>query len=246
MTRGLPLVARLLTWLEHLALRPGRIQRFMLATHRAALAELLPRLSAFRGGPPQHIAVVGGGLFPRTALLLAELVPGCRLVLIDADAGHLRLARERLLASGLPLSGRVRFEHGFFDPADPERYRGFDLVVVPLAFVGSRAALCARGGPALLVHDWIWRRRGAASAVISPLLLKRLNLLVGGAPDGETYGRSLANGPSAIERAAAELLPVASPAAQPELLAPGDALAAGVGGAGRDPRLDPHEPARPA
>lgn len=246
MKRGVPLVARLLTWLELLALRPGRIQRFMLATHRAALAALLPRLGALRGGPPQDIAVVGGGLFPRSALLLAELLPGCRLTLIDADAEHLRLARECLLARGLPLTGRVRFEHGFFDPADPERYRGFDLVVVPLAFVGSRAALGARGGAALLLHDWIWRRRGTASAVISPLLLKRLNLLVGGASDGETYGRSLSDGPSAIERAAAQLLPLAPPAAQPELLAPGDALTAGLGGAGRDPRLDPPRPARPA
>ena len=50
-----------------------------------------------------------------------------------------------------------------------------DLIVVPLAYVGDREALYRGEGPPLLVHDWIWRRRGA-SVVISPLLLKRLNL----------------------------------------------------------------------
>ena len=29
----------------------------------------------------------------------------------------------------------------------------------------------------VLIHDWIWRRRGDASAIVSPLLLKRVNLV---------------------------------------------------------------------
>jgi hypothetical protein len=31
--------------------------------------------------------------------------------------------------------------------------------------------------PLVVVHDWIWRRRGAASAIVSVLLAKRLNLV---------------------------------------------------------------------
>lgn len=202
MSRG---VARWIGWLlarlEELALRPGPIQRFMLATHRRALRRLLP-LVATASGPPRRVAIVGGGLFPRTALLLAELLPGCELTLIDADAEHLRTA-QRCLGARRGL-GQVRFVHAFFQLAEWPRYRGFDLVVVPLAYVGSRAELYAlrsggpAGAPALLVHDWIWRRRGVASTVISPLLLKRLNLIraapgprlndgvTGGVTDGAT------------------------------------------------------------
>jgi hypothetical protein len=169
--------AFLLARLEELALRPGPIQRFMLASHRRALAELLPVVSAARGRP-RRIAIVGGGLFPRSALLLAELMPGCELVLIDADAGHLRTAAA-CLRQRAPLPARLELQHGFFEPAEWPRYAGFDLVVVPLAFVGSRGALYALSdGPALLVHDWLWRRGGTASTVISLLLLKRLNLVL--------------------------------------------------------------------
>lgn len=178
-----PFLPSLLGRLEELALRPGPIQRFMLASHRRALAELLPLVAAARG-QPRRIAIVGGGLFPRSALLLAELVPGCELVLIDADAGHLRTAAA-CLSQRAPLPARLELRHGFFTPAEWSRYAGFDLVVVPLAFVGPRRALyqagCARAGgagPALLVHDWLWRPGGDASTVISHLLLKRLNLVL--------------------------------------------------------------------
>jgi hypothetical protein len=54
----------------------------------------------------------------------------------------------------------------------------FDLLVIPLAFDGDRRALYERPpASAMLVHDWIWRRRGS-SAVVSRLLLKRLNLVM--------------------------------------------------------------------
>ncbi|MFO0577155.1 MAG: hypothetical protein U1A78_24380 [Polyangia bacterium] len=243
----------LLARLERLALRPGRIQRFMLASHRRALAELLPLLTAARGRP-RRIAIVGGGLFPRSALLLAELVPGCELVLIDADAGHLRTAAACLEAHA-PLPARLELRHGFFTPADFSRYADFDLVVVPLAFVGSSRILYARAGgagPALLVHDWLWRPGGDASTVISPLLLKRLNLLLPPAARPDVPGAAAqapegsGHEPFDLGRAAAQLLPAAAPAAQPGLRAAGDALAPALAGAGRDPDLDAPRRPRPA
>jgi hypothetical protein len=49
---------------------------------------------------------------------------------------------------------------------------------VPLALHGDRAKVYANPpGRRCLVHDWIWNRRGVASAVVSPLLLKRVNLV---------------------------------------------------------------------
>jgi hypothetical protein len=49
--------------------------------------------------------------------------------------------------------------------------------VIPLAFDGDRDAIYRhRPAAAVVVHDWIWRRRGT-SRVVSVALLKRLNLV---------------------------------------------------------------------
>jgi len=149
--------------LERRAARSGRLRRFLVRSHERAFRALLARL----GAPPRRVAIVGGGLFPRTALVLRRLLPGARLTVIDRSAAHLEEARPW-------LDGAVEWVHGAFDP---ERHAGFDLVVVPLAYRGDREALYRRPpAPALIVHDWLWRRRGAG-AVVSGLLLKRLNLV---------------------------------------------------------------------
>ena len=145
-----------------LVLRSPRLQRFLLDRHERAFAALLPRLPAAR-----RVAIVGGGLWPRTVLVLRRLLPAARLVVIDRSAENLATARPLLPAD-------VEVINDFYDPV---RMKDFDLVVIPLAFVGDREALYRDPpAPALLVHDWIWRRRGAG-AVVSWLLLKRLNLV---------------------------------------------------------------------
>ena len=68
----------------------------------------------------------------------------------------------------------MEFVNKRFDPA--ERC-DFDLLIIPLAFVGDRRVIYQQPpAPAVLVHDWIWRPRGT-SVVVSWLLLKRLNLV---------------------------------------------------------------------
>jgi hypothetical protein len=82
-------------------------------------------------------------------------------------------ARAHLAAREL-ASDDVEFRVDAFDPV---RHSGFDLVVIPLAYVGNASALerLSERTP-VLRHDWIWRRRRGASAVVSWLLLKRMNL----------------------------------------------------------------------
>lgn len=166
--------------LERLVLRSATLQRFVLDRHERALRRLLKCVPE-----PQRVAIVGGALFPRTALLLGKLLPRANLVVIDADAEHIRLARP------LAPSRNVEFTCDWYDSTLHSR---FDLVVIPLAFVGDRADLY-RQPPArsVMIHDWIWRRRGT-SVVVSALLLKRLNLVTchenteftGGAPAGQS------------------------------------------------------------
>ena len=150
--------------LERLVLRSRYLQRLVLGSHRRALAALLPYL------PPIHrVAIVGGGLFPRTALILRELVPDARLVIIDADRENLETARARIGES-------ADFVHRRYRPS--EESADFDLVVIPLSFDGARATLYEHPpAKAVLIHDWIWRRRGT-SRIVSIGLLKRVNLVL--------------------------------------------------------------------
>jgi hypothetical protein len=152
-----------LEMLERLVLRSPSLQRFVLESHRRALARLVSRLPRI-----DRVAIVGGGLFPRTALILRDLLPGARLVVIDADEDNLETARSL-------IGGAAEFVHRRYEA--PEDAPGFDLIVIPLSLDEGRGAIYAHPpAKAVLVHDWLWRARGE-SVIVSPLLLKRLNLV---------------------------------------------------------------------
>jgi hypothetical protein len=149
--------------LERLVLRAPRLARFVLRTHRRAFQAILPALA-----PGARVAIVGGGLFPRTALILRELLPDARITVIDASLANIEVAR-RL------VDRDIEFAHRRFAAEDAP---DCDLLVIPLSFDGERAAIY-RHPPAraVLVHDWIWRKRGT-SRIVSVCLLKRLNLIL--------------------------------------------------------------------
>jgi hypothetical protein len=151
--------------LERVVLRSPRLQKFVTRAHQRAFQHLLARIPE-----PKQIAIVGGALFPRTALLLKEIAPAADLTVIDSNQAHIGIAHQF-------LNGSVRYEHRTFQSSvSAETY---DVVIIPLSFVGDRDSVYSRpAARAVLVHDWVWRRRGNASSVISWLLLKRLNLVL--------------------------------------------------------------------
>ena len=158
--------------LERVVLRSSLLQRFVLRCHRRAFERLLPHLP-----PIQRIAIVGGGLFPRTALILRVLLPAAEVLIVDADRRNLETARAW-------LGPEVTLESRRYPSSAEARGSNvpYDLLVIPLAFDGARDAIYRhRPVPAVIVHDWIWRRRGT-SCVISVALLKRLNLLTAERP----------------------------------------------------------------
>jgi hypothetical protein len=141
------------------------LQSVVVSLHERAFRKLLGRFPA-----PRRIAVVGGGLFPRTALVLGRVVPEASLTIIDANADHIVEAKRF-------LNGSAKYEHRTFEST--ESADGFDLMVIPLAFRGNRTMLyTAPPARAVLVHDWMWRKRGSCGVIVSPLLLKRLNLVL--------------------------------------------------------------------
>jgi len=188
--------------LERMVLRFPALQRFVLERHERAFRSLLIELP-----PAGRIGIVGGGLFPRTALILRRLLPESKLVLIDQSADNLAVAqsflswertweppwerrhpcllrgavateqegRQGCLRSQVRSQGSQEFVNDRFEPG---MSCDFDLLVIPLAFDGDRRAIYQQPPTTVvLVHDWIWRRRGS-SAVVSWLLLKRLNLVI--------------------------------------------------------------------
>jgi len=152
----------MLELLERIALRSSWIQDYVLGAHERAFRAILPALPA-----TARVTIVGGGLFPRTALILRKLRPGAALTIIDASGDHLDVARAF-------LHGPIEFREQFFDPRSHD---GGDLIVIPLSFIGNRDDVY-RHPPAraALVHDWLWNARGQGVRV-SWLLLKRLNLV---------------------------------------------------------------------
>ena len=148
--------------LERIALRSSWIQRYVLRAHERAFRAILPALPGAR-----RITIVGGGLFPRTALILRKLRPDASLTIVDASGDHLDVARSF-------LSGPIELREQFFDPRSHD---GGDLIVIPLSFIGNRDDVYRHPpAQAALVHDWLWNVRGQGVRV-SWLLLKRLNLV---------------------------------------------------------------------
>jgi len=148
--------------LERTVLKSPLLQRLVLRAHEQAFRRLLPQVGEIRSA-----VVIGGGLFPRTAIVLRRLLPDVRLTLLDANEEHITVARRF-------LDDRTVVRHLMYRGAVCE---GADLVVVPLAFLGSRRQIYERPpARAVLVHDWIWSRHGHG-VIISPWLLKRLNLV---------------------------------------------------------------------
>ena len=88
--------------LERVVLRLPWLQRFVVAAHERAFRALLTRV------PPVHrVTIVGGGLFPRTALVLQRLLPDATLTIVDASREHLDVAR-RFLHGPTPGIGAPR------------------------------------------------------------------------------------------------------------------------------------------
>jgi len=167
--------ARALARLERVALSSRLLQGWLVDVHERAFAALLPAL--LERGTVERIAVVGGGLFPRTVLVLRRLLPRAQLVVWEMNHQHAEIARAHL--ARMSPDHRVEFVERRFDGRVIARNEDpFDVVVLPLAFEGDRDAIRASGA-SLVVHDWLWKRSLStkATAVVSPWLFKRLDLV---------------------------------------------------------------------
>lgn len=160
--RWLDEVPVLLDWLERLVLRSRLLQALVLRSHQSAFKRSLSGLSEIRS-----VAIIGGGLFPRTAIIIRTLLPAASITIIDRNPESL-ISAKRFLGESVFAIERECDASSSFDA---------DLVIVPLALVGDRNNFyIAPPAATVLVHDWIWRRRGEGTRV-AWWLLKRVNLV---------------------------------------------------------------------
>jgi hypothetical protein len=147
--------------LERIVLASPTLQRVVLHAHQAAFEQVLAGLPEIR-----KVVIIGGGLFPRTAIIVKQLLPSASITIVDRNPVHLESLRP-FLGEGVAIVEANCDASSAFDA---------DLVIVPLAFVGDRDAFYKRPPASLvLVHDWVWRRRGRGARVW--WLLKRVNLI---------------------------------------------------------------------
>ena len=106
--------------------------------------------------PPHRVTIVGGGLFPRRALVLRRLLPDATLTIVDAQPPTWK-PRVGFL-DGSRCGTAVRCRHG-----RRRRSRGHSAV-----FIGDRERVYDHPpAPAIFVHDWIWRRAAEACRVVA-------------------------------------------------------------------------------
>lgn len=160
--RWLDEVPAVLDLLERGVLRFPLLQSVVIRSHTGAFEKVLAGLSGIN-----RVAIIGGGLFPRTAIIIRQLLPDASITIIDRNPASLESARRFLGNTVTALEG----------DCDASRDFDADLVIVPLAFVGDRIAFYERPpAEVVIVHDWIWRRRGESTRV-AWWLLKRVNVV---------------------------------------------------------------------
>ncbi|MBO0801327.1 MAG: fatty acid desaturase, partial [Blastocatellia bacterium] len=96
--------------LERLVLRSPTLQRFVIDRHERAFRFLFAEHPSFHDA--RRVGIVGGGLFPRTAIILRRLLSQSNLTLIDLSAENLAIARRF-------LTSEVEYINEQFDPLEP-------------------------------------------------------------------------------------------------------------------------------
>ena len=149
--------------LERAVCRIRPLQAFTIRVHERAVRKLTGHILA-----PDRVTIIGGGLFPRTALVVHLLWPKAKVTIIDSNEEHLRSCQRW-------LRGDEVLEHAHISTACLPQA---DLLFVPLAFDASKKPLylILSHPDKIIIHDWLWNR-GRRSVVVSWLLFKRLNLV---------------------------------------------------------------------
>jgi hypothetical protein len=167
-----PAILRWCDWfnlngLEALVIRSPILQRWVVSAHEKAVRDLTAHFRV-----PKQVAIIGGGLFPRSAIVVHKVWPKAKVCIIDANRQHLETCRSWLRGDETMVCARVT----------PNTLPEAEIIFVPLAFDQDKRPLYdAPKNGCIIVHDWIWNQpkegNSVHTAIASIFLLKRLNLV---------------------------------------------------------------------
>lgn len=151
-----------LVGLEKFAMHFGLLKNWLVKVHKNAFLKLWPEEIPSTA----KIGIVGGGLFPRTALAIKEICPEAKITVIEASRDHIDLAKSI-------LGDSVHYQESWFSFED-QNQPYFDLLIIPLAFKGDQKKWKQLNCRYLFVHQWFWKNN-INSTLISSFLFKRLS-----------------------------------------------------------------------
>lgn len=190
------LICSALNILEYTTMNIPFIRDWVLAVHHSAFDRLLPGLNFNR------ILVVGGGIYPRTAIIMKSLYPHAHITIQDKSRESLKIAESYLQRIHQELN--ISYLHEEYTPTsystvsastyttEYATYYGTnittvstttspsvsqDLVIYPLAFQYKSPCRPPPTQCTRVRHCWIWENTDTyRSTVVSYLLLKKIVL----------------------------------------------------------------------
>lgn len=156
------IIPTLLDILERSLLYINTLTNIIINLHYNATYSIIKKY--IPGLTPRKILIVGGGILPRSIIILKKLYPSTELHVLDMSKQSLREAQNYLKT--YTNEDNVFYIHSEYDPSLSKNY---DLVVFPLAFRG----LYSTSYTTTLRHCWIWERHARAE-VVSMFLLKKI------------------------------------------------------------------------
>lgn len=166
-------VCNFLDILEYITIKIPFLRNWVLNVHERAICNLL---SLDVQEPPIRFVVVGGGIFPRTAIIIRRLFPDAQIVIQDMNLKSLRFAENYL--RNMHITEDVIYSHTIYDginyDAASESIYG-TVVILPLAFRGEIGQTAFK----TLKHCWIWDTDYCEKqCLVSYFLLKKIKVLV--------------------------------------------------------------------
>lgn len=163
-------VCNLLDSLEYITMNISYLRNWVLKVHETAFSNIFA-LDLIE--PPIRFIIVGGGIFPRTAIIIRNMFPDAQIVIQDMNHKSLECAENYMKDLGITdniIYFKSRYTGVNYDVASESVYG--TVVILPLAFRGGE--ICQTTFKTVK-HCWLWENHPCEKdSIVSYFLLKKI------------------------------------------------------------------------
>ena len=172
------LLCSFLDVVERIIMNIPFLRDWILYTHESAIRQLF----SSEEQAPQRIVVIGGGIFPRTAIIMKKLFPESQIIIQDMNEGSLKLAENYLRKTN--NEGNIYYFNSMYDGTVHGTKNGSaygncsgsiygTIMVFPLAFRGM--SINSKSPYKTVKHCWIWENEPCVKqCIVSYFLMKKV------------------------------------------------------------------------